>query len=295
MVCGGHRDPQPRGRAGVLPGRDGLRRRLRRPLRGEGEPGRGRGRARDGAHRRRPRVPAPPRHEHGSVRVSFTSEARLHGDVAVWEVIVPTHGSWSIGIGVAVSIEDQEIEPRFVPGQPVSAPRRASDSRSACRGAVDRVRLPESRRDRRVGRGGPRRAAHVRPGVSRAHGRRRRGAVVHDAVRARLVDHVVDGVARRSGSRARVLQTLARFQGKEVDPRTEEEPGRTCTRCASARRRRCRSTAGASTTARPTRRRCSWCSSASCAGGGWRLRLSTPLAARRSGHGLDRALRGHRR
>ena len=50
--------------------------------------------------------------------------------------------------------------------------------------------------------------------------------MVHDPVRAGLAHHVVDGPARRSRPRPRRAETLARFQGREVNPRNEEEPGR---------------------------------------------------------------------
>ena len=48
-----------------------------------------------------------------------------------------------------------------------------------------------------------------------------------------------------------VLQTLARFQGKDVDPRHDEEPDAFSTRCALEMRPRSRSEAEASTTGRP--------------------------------------------
>ena len=84
------------------------------------------------------------------------------------------------------------------------------------------------------------------------------------------------------------LQTLAALQGTQVDPRTEEEPGRILHEIrfgadAVAGPR----AAATSTTARPTPPRCSSCCSASCAGGAsTRTQVDALLPH------ADRALRG---
>jgi hypothetical protein len=68
-------------------------------------------------------------------------------------------------------------------------------------------------------------------------------AVVHDRLRPGLAHHVVDGPDRRSRPGLGVLQTLARFQGKDIDPRTTSsraDPARDALRrgaVAVARRR----------------------------------------------------------
>ena len=54
-----------------------------------------------------------------------------------------------------------------------------------------------------------------------------------------------------------VLETLARFQGDDVDPRTEEEPGRILREVRFGPGNGRRPAAPASTTARSTPRRCS--------------------------------------
>ncbi len=56
---------------------------------------------------------------------------------------------------------------------------------------------------------------------------RRRRTVVHGPVRPGFDPRLVDGPRRRPAAGPRACsQTLAHFQGREVDPETEEEPGR---------------------------------------------------------------------
>ena len=111
---------------------------------------------------------------------------------------------------------------------PSSGRRRSRGSRSGRGGC------PSSRSDHDEFRAlldrstrGPRRAADLRPRVPRPRRRRRRRAVVHDAVRPRLAAHVVDDDARRPRPRARhACRRSPASRASEVDPLTEEEPGR---------------------------------------------------------------------
>ena len=115
---------------------------------------------------------------------------------------------------------------------PVRPAGRAVDAGRAARGVAappaggHERRRPVPRAARPLDRG-PRRAAHLRPRVSRPRGRRRGRAVVHDAVRPRLAAHVVDDDARRSRPRARHARRRSRAsRAARSNPRTEEEPGR---------------------------------------------------------------------
>ena len=94
-------------------------------------------------------------------------------------------------------------------------------------------------------------------------------AVVHDRVRPRLAPHRVDDADRRPDARPRACcETLARFQGDDVDDRDRGGARQDPPRDALRRRRPVSPSAGAtSTTARSTPRRCSSCCSASCGGG----------------------------
>ena len=164
---------------------------------------------------------------HRGVRVSFTTAPQLVEDGATWEVIVPAHGSWSVGVGVAVSIEGVEIEPRFLPGQPVE--RAAPGERMArWRAAVPSVESDYPNLGAIVASGAedlgalrmfdpefPERTvvAAGAPWFMTLFGR--------DSLLTSWMALLADPDLALG-----VLQTLARFQGKDVDARSEEEPGR---------------------------------------------------------------------
>jgi glycogen debranching enzyme len=143
------------------------------------------------------------------------------------EVIIPPHAEWSTCLQVTPIIEDEEIQPRYLCGQPVDR-------------AMPFERLEKWRRDSPV------------------------VTTEHDGLRAAVIRSVDDLGALRifdpdfpertvvaAGApwfmtlfgrdslltswmallvdpdlALGVLQTLARFQGAEVDPRRDEEPGR---------------------------------------------------------------------
>ena len=146
---------------------------------------------------------------------------------------------------------------------PVRPAGRAVDARRAPRG-VDAAPARGHHRRRPVPRAARpldarrRRPAHLRSRVPRPGGGGGRRAVVHDAVRPRLADHVVDDDARRSRPRARDAADARALPGRERRPAHRGGAGPHPARDALRRdRRRSRSAAVASTTARSTRRRCS--------------------------------------
>jgi glycogen debranching enzyme len=161
-------------------------------------------------------------------RVSFGhTPAQLTGDAAVFEVIVPARGTWSTCVQLTPIIEDEEIEPRYKCGEPVerampverlaewrrNMPMVDTDhdglrhviSRSAEDLGALRIFDPEY----------PERAvvAAGAPWFMTLFGR--------DSLLTSWFALLVDPDLALG-----VLQTLARFQGNEVDARKDEEPGR---------------------------------------------------------------------
>ena len=230
----GHHAPQHRRRGTVRCTLELARgRRLRRPVRGQG-PVQSRApsvsvHAADsgaGDHQRPPR-PAPAR------RASIDRRRRTRRSrdgTLTWRLSIPGHGERTVSIEVMPGHRRRAAD--------AALPARAEASSGAVpakrlrkwrrRGPQVRTADPAPGRGARPQRRGPRRAAHLRP---RRIPRRPRGggrrALVHDPVRPGLAAHRLDDAA--AGTRAwplGTLQTLARFQGTEVDPRTEEEPGR---------------------------------------------------------------------
>ena len=61
------------------------------------------------------------RHKNGSrlrsLRVAFSRPAVLDGNVARWEVIIPSKGAWTLCEQFTCGIDDDEIEPRWLCGQ----------------------------------------------------------------------------------------------------------------------------------------------------------------------------------
>ncbi|HUR48999.1 MAG TPA: glycogen debranching N-terminal domain-containing protein [Acidimicrobiales bacterium] len=160
-------------------------------------------------------------------RIRLSGEPELNASSAVFEVIVPAHGQWATCIQVTPVIEGEEIEPRYLCGQPVEratpgerlarwrseVPLVESDhpwlGSVVARGAEDlgalRIFDPEFP-DRTV-------VAAGAPWFMTLFGR--------DSLITSWMALIVDPDLALG-----VLQTLARFQGTEVDPRNEEEPGR---------------------------------------------------------------------
>ena len=164
---------------------------------------------------------------HRGLRISLTPAAVLDGNLATYELIIPARGQWSVCQQFACTIENDEIEPRWRCGQPVAratpAQRMAQWRRSVpaldtdheglktlvTRGAEDlgalRIFDPDYPERTVVAAGAP--------WFMTLFGR--------DSLLSSWMALLVDPDLALG-----VLQTLARFQGREVNPHNEEEPGR---------------------------------------------------------------------
>ncbi len=160
-------------------------------------------------------------------RVTAAPDAVATGGTFRWEAIVPARGSRGFTVAVAPIVEGAEIRPRVLLGEaePRSesarrlarwqrgVPRVASDHRPLVaaveRGARDlgslQVLDPEVPERAVVAAGAPWHLA--------LHGR--------DALLTAWMSMIVDPDLALA-----TLETLARFQGSDVDDRTEEQPGR---------------------------------------------------------------------
>jgi glycogen debranching enzyme len=161
------------------------------------------------------------------VEVRFNRPVVLGSDLATFEVIIPARGEWTTCIEVAPVIDGTVIDPRYRCGEPVDRAEPAE------RMAQWRRRVPQVETDH--------------PGLKKVIAR---SAQDLGALRIFDPDHP-ERVVVAAGApwfmtvfgrdslltawmallvdpdlALGVLQTLARFQGKEVDPRREEEPGR---------------------------------------------------------------------
>ena len=162
-----------------------------------------------------------------AAHVDFTGEPRIAGSHVHYEVIVPPRGSWTACMQVTPVIGDMEITPRYLCGQPVehSAPSERLEEwkrrlplvstdderfgalldRSSQDVAGLRIFDPEFP-DRAV-------VAAGAPWFMTLFGR--------DSLITSWMTMLVDPDLALG-----TLQTLARFQGTEIDARSEEEPGR---------------------------------------------------------------------
>ncbi|MGH9094671.1 MAG: amylo-alpha-1,6-glucosidase, partial [Acidimicrobiales bacterium] len=170
-------------------------------------------------------------HRHGShrrsLRVSLSQKAKLNGEVARWELILPPKGEWSLCQQFTCTIDGDEIEPRWLCGQPVErakpAERMAQWRRSVpvidtdheglravvARSAEDlgalRIFDPDFPARTVVAAGAP--------WFMTLFGR--------DSLISAWMALIVDPELALG-----TLQTLARFQGSDVNAYNEEEPGR---------------------------------------------------------------------
>jgi glycogen debranching enzyme len=148
-------------------------------------------------------------------------------DVAAWEVMVPAHGRWTGCIEVVPVIESSLVIPRYRCGQPVER-ATPSERLAAWRERVPHVITEHEGLRRVIARSAedlgalrifdpdyPERAvvAAGAPWFMTVFGR----DSLLTAWSALLVDPDLA---------LGVLQTLARFQGSDVDPRNDEQPGR---------------------------------------------------------------------
>ena len=159
--------------------------------------------------------------------VQFSGTPRIEGTHVVYETVVPPHGTWSACIEVTPVIGDHEVTPRYQCGQPVerSTPVARLEEWRARMPVVTsdddqfRALLDRSTRDlaglRIFDPEFPDRAvvAAGAPWFMTLFGR--------DSLLTSWMTMLVDPDLALG-----TLQTLARFQGQDVDARTEEEPGR---------------------------------------------------------------------
>ena len=104
-----------------------------------------------------------------SLRSRFSQPAVLDGDVARWEVIIPSEGQWALCQQFTCGIDDDEIEPRWLcgaAGRAGQAGRAPGGLAAQCAGRRHRPRGPAGRG--RPQRRGPRRPADLRSRLSRS-------------------------------------------------------------------------------------------------------------------------------
>jgi glycogen debranching enzyme len=171
------------------------------------------------------------RHRRGAirrgVRVSFDQPALLTGGNAAFETVIPPRGAWRVCVQVAPIIDQEEIEPRYRCGEPVDRATPAERMEKWRRG-VPNVKTAHPGLDGIVARSAedlgalrifdpeyPERAvvAAGAPWFMTLFGR--------DSLLTSWMALLVDPELALG-----VLQTLARFQGMNVNPRGDEEPGR---------------------------------------------------------------------
>jgi glycogen debranching enzyme len=161
------------------------------------------------------------------VEIRFGGTTGLSPDLATFEVIVPPRGQWSTCIEVGPVFEGSAIDPRYRCGEPVER-ATPSERLEQWRRQVPHVETSHPGLAEVVTRSAedlgalrifdpdfPERVvvAAGAPWFMTVFGR--------DSLITAWMALLVDPDLARG-----VLQTLARFQGKEVDPRHEEEPGR---------------------------------------------------------------------
>ncbi len=170
-------------------------------------------------------------HRRGGVsrgtQIRFFDEVRMASDLGTFEIIVPPRGEWTTCIEVAPVIDGTIIDPRYRRGRPVDraepAERLAQWRRQVPQVETDHAGLREvvlrSSEDlgalRIFDPDHPERVvvAAGAPWFMTVFGR--------DSILTAWMALLVDPELARG-----VLQTLARFQGTDVDPRRDEEPGR---------------------------------------------------------------------
>ena len=160
-------------------------------------------------------------------RVVCEPAAHISGNKLSWEVIVPARGEWRACVQLTALIDDEMIEPRYRCGEPVERSMPAERLKKWRRDVPivasenDELRLVIARSLEDLGAlrifdpDYPERAvvAAGAPWFMTLFGR--------DSLITSWMALLVDPDLALG-----TLQTLARFQGAKVDPRTEEEPGR---------------------------------------------------------------------
>ncbi len=160
-------------------------------------------------------------------RVSFSQPARLAGTAATFEVIVPSRADWSACVQLTPVMENGPVTPRYTCGQPVGH-ATPGERLAKWRREVPMVETDHAGLRQAVGRSAedlgalrifdpdfPERTvvAAGAPWFMTLFGR--------DSLLTSWMALLVDPDLALG-----VLQTLARFQGDDVDARNDEEPGR---------------------------------------------------------------------
>jgi len=161
------------------------------------------------------------------VEIRFAAPAQVGGDVTTFEVEIPARGEWSTCVEFAPVIDDVAFDPRYRCGQPVdlAAP---SERLARWRRQVPQIQTDHAGLKQVIDRSNedlgalrifdpdfPERVvvAAGAPWFMTVFGR--------DSLLTAWMALLVDPDLARG-----VLQTLARFQGTDVNPLREEEPGR---------------------------------------------------------------------
>ncbi|HWS47669.1 MAG TPA: glycogen debranching N-terminal domain-containing protein, partial [Acidimicrobiia bacterium] len=162
-----------------------------------------------------------------STHVDFSEAPRIHGTHVVYETVVPPRGRWSTCIEVTPVLGDEIVVPRHQCGQPVER------STPVARLEQWKARMPVVTSDHDQFRALLERSTQDLAGLRIFDPEFPERAVVaagapwfmtlfgRDSLITSWMTILVDPDLALG-----TLQTLARFQGSDVDPRTEEEPGR---------------------------------------------------------------------
>jgi glycogen debranching enzyme len=160
------------------------------------------------------------------LRVSGSADAVAEAGGLTWRVVLPARGAWSAEVTAQPVVEGRAVPPGFVPG------KGPADSRPAHRLAAWRGTATA------IGAGHPALAGALRRGRDDLGTLRIRGPSGERPVVAAGAPWFMTVFGRDSLLTAYMalpldvslalgtLDTLARFQGRRVDPATEEEPGR---------------------------------------------------------------------
>jgi glycogen debranching enzyme len=162
-----------------------------------------------------------------ATHIDFSTAPKINGNIATYELIIPARGQWTTCLQVTPVIDTQPVEPRYrcdvpvdraTPVERLEAWRRQLPE-IACDDDVFQALLERSTEDLAALRifdpEHPDRAvvAAGAPWFMTLFGR--------DSLLTSWMAMMVDPDLALG-----TLQTLARFQGRKVDPLTEEEPGR---------------------------------------------------------------------
>ncbi len=162
-----------------------------------------------------------------ATHLQFSDAPRFSETVVSWEVIVPPRGEWSTCLQVAPVLDDVEITPRYLCGQPVER------STPVERLETWRRRLPKVTTDHDVFRGLLEQSTEDLAALRIFDPEHPERAVVaagapwfmtlfgRDSLLTSWMTMLIDPDLALG-----TLETLARFQGREVNQVTEEEPGR---------------------------------------------------------------------